>query len=412
MLALLEFLFLSLIIFFKPIIFFFFMIIFSFLMFKNISWAGLFFVVDSNVFVLLIFIIIFIYGMVLIREKNFNLLVLRAILIIICLIFFVSSNILMLYMYFELSIFPILIMILGYGSQIEKINSGYYLLFYAAICSFPFLFIYYKSMFMFSVCYFDFVITWELFFILRLSFIIKFPVYFLHLWLPKAHVEAPTTARMLLAGLLLKLGTAGYLRILGSINFVYNNFWIIISLLGIILASFRCVFQRDAKSLAAYSSVTHISFLLLSIIYIIISRKIRGLIMMLAHGYTSTLIFYIIGEFYHTSSTRMVYFINRFFGSSMFFGIIFSLVFLSNSGVPPSLSFLSEFIIITNRIVIRKLFFFIIFVYFIISFYYSLFLIVSSVMGKIFVNINNFNVGVSMSTVLMIFNVFWLSIFY
>lgn len=53
---------------------------------------------------------------------------------------------------------------------------------------------------------------------------VKFPVYFLHLWLPKAHVEAPTTARMLLAGLLLKLGTAGFLRILGSINFSYNNF--------------------------------------------------------------------------------------------------------------------------------------------------------------------------------------------
>lgn len=62
-----------------------------------------------------------------------------------------------------------------------------------------------------------------MFFILRLRFIMKFPVYFLHLWLPKAHVEAPTTASMLLAGLLLKLGTAGFLRILGSINFVYNN---------------------------------------------------------------------------------------------------------------------------------------------------------------------------------------------
>nr|CAQ56158.1 NADH dehydrogenase subunit 4 [Oesophagostomum dentatum] len=408
----LEFLFLSLMMFFKPIMFFFFMIMFSFLMFKNISWAGLFFVVDSNVFVLLIFMMIFIYGMVLISEKNFNLLVLSAILIMICLMFFVSSNMLMLYMYFELSMFPILIMILGYGSQIEKINSGYYLLFYAAICSFPFLFIYYKSMFMFSVCYFDFVITWELFFILSLSFMMKFPVYFLHLWLPKAHVEAPTTASMLLAGLLLKLGTAGYLRILGSMNFVYNNFWIIISLLGMILASFSCVFQSDAKSLAAYSSVTHMSFLLLSIIYIMMSSKISGLMMMLAHGYTSTLMFYMIGEFYHTSSTRMVYFMNTFFGSSMFFGIMFSLVFLSNSGVPPSLSFLSEFMIITNSMVISKLFFFMIFVYFMISFYYSLFLIVSSVMGKMFVNINNFNVGVSMSTVLMMFNVFWLSMFY
>ena len=398
--------------FFKPILFFMFIIIFSFVLFENVSWSGLFFLVDSNVYVLLIFMIIFIYGIVLIREKNFNLLMLRAVLIMVCLIFFVSRNMLILYIYFELSMFPILIIILGYGSQIEKINSGYYLLFYAAVCSFPFLFIYYKSMFVFTICYFDFIITWEMFFVLTLSFIIKFPVYFLHLWLPKAHVEAPTTASMLLAGLLLKLGTAGYLRILGSINFIYNNFWIIISLLGMVLASFRCVFQRDAKSLAAYSSVTHISFLLLSLIFIIISSKVRGLIIMLAHGYTSTLIFYIIGEFYHTSSTRIIYFINRFFGSSIFFGIIFSLVFLSNRGVPPSLSFLSEFIIITNGIIVSKLFFFIVFVYFIISFYYSLFLIVVSAMGKIFVNVNNFNIGVSMSTVLIMFNVFWLSMFY
>nr|YP_010519799.1 NADH dehydrogenase subunit 4 [Zoniolaimus dendrolagi]UXP34576.1 NADH dehydrogenase subunit 4 [Zoniolaimus dendrolagi] len=408
----LEFLFLSLMMFFKPILFFLFIIIFSFMLFKNISWGGLFFIVDSNIFILLIFMMIFIYGMVLISEKNFNLLMLSAILIMICYMFFVSSNMLMLYMYFELSMFPILIMILGYGSQIEKVNSGYYLLFYAAVCSFPFLFIYYKSMFMFTVCYFDFVMTWELFFILTLSFMMKFPVYFLHLWLPKAHVEAPTTASMLLAGLLLKLGTAGYLRILGSMNFVYNNFWVIISLLGMILASFSCVFQSDAKSLAAYSSVTHMSFLLLSMIYIMMSSKVSGLMMMLAHGYTSTLMFYMVGEFYHVSSTRMIYFMNSFFGSSMFFGIMFSLVFLSNSGVPPSLSFVSEFMIITNSMLISKMFFFMIFIYFMISFYYSLFLIVASVMGKEFVNINNFNVGISMSTVLMMFNVFWLSLFY
>nr|YP_009388748.1 NADH dehydrogenase subunit 4 [Ancylostoma ceylanicum]ARU77173.1 NADH dehydrogenase subunit 4 [Ancylostoma ceylanicum] len=407
-----EFLFLSLMMFFKPVYFFLFMMLFSFLLFKNLSWSGLFFIVDSNVYVLLIFMMIFIYGMVLISEKNFSLLMLSGVLIMLCLMFFVSSNMLMLYMYFELSMFPILIMILGYGSQIEKINSGYYLLFYAAICSFPFLFIYYKSMFMFTFCYFDFVISWELFFILSLSFMMKFPVYFLHLWLPKAHVEAPTTASMLLAGLLLKLGTAGYLRILSSMNFVFNNFWIIISLLGMILASFSCVFQSDSKSLAAYSSVTHMSFLLLSMIYIMMSSKIGSLMMMLAHGYTSTLMFYLIGEFYHTSSTRMIYFMNSFFSSSMFLGIVFSLVFLSNSGVPPSLSFLSEFIVVVNSMMYSKLFFFMIFIYFMISFYYSLFLIVCSLMGKMFININNFNVGFSMALVMMMFNVFWLTMFY
>nr|YP_009019477.1 NADH dehydrogenase subunit 4 [Chabertia erschowi]AHA52607.1 NADH dehydrogenase subunit 4 [Chabertia erschowi] len=408
----LEYLFLSFMMFFKPVIYFFFMIVFSFMLFKNVSWSGLFFIVDSSVFVLLIFMMMFIYGMVLISEKNFSLLMLSGMLITICLFFFMASNMLMLYMFFELSMFPILIMILGYGSQIEKVNSSYYLLFYAAICSFPFLFIYYKSSFMFTVCYFDFVMTWEMFFILSLSFMMKFPVYFLHLWLPKAHVEAPTTASMLLAGLLLKLGTAGYLRILGSMNFVHSNFWIIVSLLGMVLASFACVFQSDAKSLAAYSSVTHMSFLLLSMIYIMMSSKISGLMMMLAHGYTSTLMFYFIGEFYPTSSTRMIYFMNSFFSSSLFFGIIFSLIFLSNSGVPPSLSFLSEFMIILNSMLISKFFFFIIFIYFMISFYYSLFLIVNSLMGKSFINFSNFSAGFSMSTVLMMFNIFWLSIFY
>nr|UXK95549.1 NADH dehydrogenase subunit 4 [Macropostrongyloides baylisi] len=408
----LEYLFLSLMFFFKPVLFFLFMIMFSFFLFKNIAWSGLFYVVDSNVFVLLIFMMIFIYGMVLISEKNFNLLMLSAILIMICLMFFISSNMLMLYMFFELSLFPILIMILGFGSQIEKVNSGYYLLFYAAVCSFPFLFIYYKSMFLFTINYFDFIMTWEMFFILSLSFMMKFPVYFLHLWLPKAHVEAPTTASMLLAGLLLKLGTAGYLRILGAMNFVNNNFWVIISLLGMILASFSCVFQSDAKSLAAYSSVTHMSFLLLTMIFITMSSKNSSLMMMLAHGYTSTLMFYMIGEFYHTSSTRMIYFMNSFFNSSMFFGILFSLVFLSNSGVPPSLSFLSEFMIITNSMMISKMFFFMVFIYFMISFYYSLFLIVVSLMGKMFININSFNVGVSVSIIMMMFNVFWLSMFF
>jgi NADH-ubiquinone oxidoreductase chain 4 len=180
-------------------------------------------VLDSYTFILLILISIFIFSIILIREKNNNLLILSEILILVCILFFIPSNIIILYMFFELSIFPILVIILGYGSQIEKINSSYYLLFYAAFCSFPFLFVYFKSDFNLVFSYYNYFISWELFFILSLSFIIKFPIYFLHLWLPKAHVEAPTTARILLAGLLLKLGTAGFLRILGRINFIHNN---------------------------------------------------------------------------------------------------------------------------------------------------------------------------------------------
>lgn len=392
--------------------FFFFVLIFRFVIFNNISWIGRFVVLDSYTYILLIIIRVFILGIIMIREKNNNLLILSEILVVICILFFIPRNIMILYIFFELSIFPILVMILGFGSQIEKINSSYYLIFYAAFCSFPFLFVYFKRRFYFTFAYFDFFISWEIFFILRLRFIIKFPVYFLHLWLPKAHVEAPTTARILLAGLLLKLGTAGFLRILGRINFIHNNVWIIIAFLGIILGAFCCVFQRDSKALAAYSSVTHIRFLLLALIFIRIRGKVRSLILILAHGYTSTLIFYLIGEFYHTSSRRIIYFMNRFFRSRIIIGILFAVVFLSNRGVPPSLSFLSEFIVISNGIVAIKFIFYIIFVYFLVSFYYSLFLITNSLIGKGFINFNNWNVGFSSPLVLIMYNIFWLRIFY
>uniref|UniRef100_A0A0M3HZZ9 Cytochrome c oxidase subunit 3 n=1 Tax=Ascaris lumbricoides TaxID=6252 RepID=A0A0M3HZZ9_ASCLU len=260
-------------------------VVFGFVALNNYSWLGCFYFFDSFSFILLIVMSLFILGVVLLRESNFMLLLLSEVLVVVVCVF-VPSNVILMYMYFELSMFPILVIILGYGSQIEKINSSYYLIFYAALCSFPFLFVYFKSL-----VYFDFNLSWEMVFVLSLRFMIKFPVYFLHLWLPKAHVEAPTTASMLLAGLLLKLGTAGFLRILGCLSFVHNNVWIVLAFLGIILASFCCMFQSDAKALAAYSSITHIRFVLMALVFIIMSGKTGGVILMLAHGYTSTLCF-------------------------------------------------------------------------------------------------------------------------
>nr|YP_010575568.1 NADH dehydrogenase subunit 4 [Varestrongylus eleguneniensis]UZM11408.1 NADH dehydrogenase subunit 4 [Varestrongylus eleguneniensis] len=403
---------LSLLSFFKPKLFLFFFLILGMSMLNNISWMGLFIVTDSIVFVMLVFMMLFIYGLIIISELSSSLKFLSGMLILFCFFFFLSSNMLMLYMFFELSMFPILIMILGFGAQIEKIGSSYYLLFYTVFCSLPFLYVYYKSFFYFSYCFFDFLLSWEMMFVLSLSFMVKFPVYFLHLWLPKAHVEAPTTASMLLAGLLLKLGTAGFLRILGSLNFIFQNFWVFLSLIGMVLSSFCCLFQSDSKSLAAYSSVTHMGFLLLSLSILLLSGKTAGLMLMLAHGYTSTLMFYLIGEFYHSSSSRMMYFLKSFFGSSLLFTLCFFLVFLSNSGIPPSLSFLSEFLVIASMFIVIKLFVFIVFVYFLVAFYYSIYLIVCSCMGKKNVNLISNVSGYCIPLVIMMFNVFWWSMFY
>nr|YP_009050540.1 NADH dehydrogenase subunit 4 [Parafilaroides normani]AIG23808.1 NADH dehydrogenase subunit 4 [Parafilaroides normani] len=370
-----DFLLFSALFFSFPILFMFFFTLVGFLMFNSSSWMGLFILVDSNVFILLLMMMLFIYGVLIVSELDASLVFLSSLLISFCFFFFILVMCWCYMFFFELSMLPILVMIIGFGSQIEKISSSYYLLFYATFCSLPFLFVYYKSLFYLSYNYFDFFLSWEMFFLLSLSFMMKFPVYFLHLWLPKAHVEAPTTASMLLAGLLLKLGTAGFLRILGSMNFTYSNFWVFLSLSGMVLSSFSCLFQSDVKSLAAYSSIAHMSFLLLSLSLLLIGSKSSSLMMMLAHGYSSTLMFFMIGEFFHVSSSRLIYFFNSFMSSSIIFSLILFLVFLSNSSIPPSLSFLSEFIIIVSSFMFSKVFFLLVFVYFFISFFTILFML-------------------------------------
>jgi NADH:ubiquinone oxidoreductase subunit 4 (subunit M) len=141
-----------------------------------------------------------------------------------------------------------------------------------------------------------------------------------------------------------------------------------------------------------------------------VSSKNSGLLLILAHGYTSTLIFYLIGEFYHSFNTRIVYFFNRFFSSNIFFSVLFAVVFLSNIGVPPSASFISEFIIISNSIILSTFFFYFIFIYFVVAFYYSLFLIACSFVGKSIINFEVFNRNLSYFISFIIFNVFWLSL--
>lgn len=337
---------------------------------------------------------------------------LRQLLVLICVIFFFSSNLISLFIFFELSIFPIILIILGYGSQIEKINSTYYLIFYASFCSFPFLFVIFYYKLDYHFVYFLKFIRWELVFLITLGFIIKFPVYFLHLWLPKAHVEAPTTARMLLAGLLLKLGTIGFFRILKIMTFIHINFWFFLSFLGIILSSFTCAFQSDSKSLAAYSSVAHIGFTILCLILFSIESKVSGLIIIVAHGFTSTLMFFFIGEYYHSSNTRIIYYLNRFLNVSLFLTLLFTLSFIRNAGVPPSMSFFSEFI--TIRIILNFGFqnFYILFLYFFFAFYYRIYFITNFFIGKKTIFLINWRGFVSVFHLLLIFNIFWLRIFF
>jgi len=290
----------------------------------------------------------------------------------------------LLYVFFELSVFPIVVMILGFGNQIEKVRSSYYLFFYSFFCSVPFVLVLFNMDYFFFFLYFRFFFCWEVSFFVCLFFIMKFPVYFLHFWLPKAHVEAPTRASMILAGLLLKLGTGGFVRLLFLLKGCFGFFFFFVSFLGMVLCRVFCFFQRDTKSLSAYSSVNHMSFLLLLLLLLGGVGNNGALLVMVSHGFVSVLIFFLVGELYHVRFSRNIYFLGGVFCGNVVLLFVFLLTWLFNRGVPLSLRFFGEFFGIRACLFSCFFFFFFLALYFFNSLYYSLFFLVTGLMGKIY----------------------------
>jgi NADH:ubiquinone oxidoreductase subunit 4 (subunit M) len=200
-----------------------------------------------------------------------------------------------------------------------------------------------------------------------LVFLIKFPVFFLHFWLPKMHVEASTVARIILAGILLKFGVHGFSRFLFVMIFFRNFFFFFLGLIGLFFCSIICLIQRDTKSLIAYSSIFHISLVLLVYVILSLFRKLGGFLIMLSHGYVSVLSFYYVGEIFHNFGCRLIYFSGGLFFCYFFFLLCFLLVFLINSGLPFSLSFFSEVFIF---LVLLKFCLFFVFLFFFIFLFF------------------------------------------
>lgn len=355
----------------------------------------------------MIYLTIFLYFLVYFRERCMYILILTNFLLIISYLFFYSTRVLFFFFFFEFSLVPVLIMVLSYGSQIEKVNSCYYLLLFSIFTSFPFIYVLFNFYLFNRIVYFDYYFSWEFVFFLSLGFYIKVPLYFLHFWLPKVHVEAPTSCRILLAGLLLKFGGIGLYRIAGRYVFLNYFFWLLISIFGFIFSCFICIFQRDSKSLAAYSSIVHINFILFMFFLFSIFSKNGGILIIVSHGYISSLIFFFIGEFYHKFLNRMLYFMKGFFVSNFIFSIFFSICILLNSGLPFNISFFSEFLGIFGIVRVYFFLYIFFFIYFFFSFYYSIYFLVNFIMGK-----QSFSLGYFFSYYVfpfffMVFNIFW-----
>ncbi|MBM4160576.1 MAG: NADH-quinone oxidoreductase subunit M [Ignavibacteria bacterium] len=191
--------------------------------------------------------------------------------------------------------------------------------------------------------------TW-MFLAFALSFAIKVPVFPLHTWLPDAHVQAPTAGSVLLAGVLLKMGTYGLLRfclpLFPDASFKFIPLMGILAVVGIIYGALVSMVQTDLKKLVAYSSVSHLGFVVLGI-FAMTEEGIQGaIIQMVNHGLSTGALFLIVGMIYDRAHTRMI---SDFGGAAKFmpvFAAFFMIISLSSIGLPGLNGFVGEFLIL------------------------------------------------------------------
>jgi len=255
-----------------------------------------------------------------------------------CLVFFMSQSLLPFFVRYEFSLFPISIIILLFGYQPEKLSSTLCFLVYLILGSLP---LFYWVVIEEGVITTNFCrLSPSTSFLVSLSFMFKTPLYTLHSWLPKAHVEAPLTGSIFLSGILLKMGGYGIL-ILSPYLYNITNIYIFLSLSGSVICSLLCFRCSDFKTWVAYSSVVHIGFVTLGALIGTEVGSWSALSMLLSHSFISPLLFLFASLKYESTYSRS--FLTGFNTSLFPFPhLCLSLLVGLNFGLPPSLGFWSE----------------------------------------------------------------------
>ena len=273
---------------------------------------------------------------------------------------FVMIDLFFFYVFFESVLIPMFIIIGLWGSRSRKIKAAYYFFLYTLFGS---LFMLFGILYIYSITgTTDFYVVlntafsyeqqlklWLFFFI---PFAIKIPMFPFHIWLPEAHVEAPTIGSVILASLLLKLGSYGLLRFtlpmfpLGSQFF--NPLVYSLAVVSVVYASLITIRQIDLKRIIAYSSVAHMNLIVLGL-FSYTQQGIDGAIyLMIGHGIVSSALFFCVGILYDRHHTRLIKYYGGLIQVMPTFSIYFFLFTLANMSFPGTSNFIGELLILVG----------------------------------------------------------------
>jgi len=324
----------------------------NFLISFGIDGVSIFFIVLST---LLIFLcVLFIKNENLLKEYIITLLTLGLLLISV----FTSTDILFFYIFFEAILIPMYLMIGLWGSRERKIRAIYLFFFFTLVGSLCFLlgllYIYsivgsfnFEQALKFPFTFEQQYWLWLAFF---LSFASKIPMFPLHIWLPEAHVEAPSVGSVLLAGILLKLGVFGFIRyslcLFPDASLFFSPLIFLLSIFGIIYGSMNALRQTDLKRIIAYSSVAHMNLVTLGIFSFNIIGIEGSIVQSLSHGFVSGALFFLVGILYSRYHSRSLYYYGGLVHLMPVYTILFLIFTMANIALPGTSSFVGEFLIL------------------------------------------------------------------